>query len=160
GLPGGSATLEIEDLLQAAAVLAYVAGHYRLLSLTRNLFPAQPREKPQPARRAVPLREVIVLAATVLACAALGQLIAECLPDSWYELGLAPRAWRMIVLGWTVGIGVLVAGGLLGHLARQQMSPLEANLVLQDVLWQQTRGEQRLGSRWLAWARLRFYRRK
>jgi hypothetical protein len=160
GPPVGSATFEIEDLLQAAAVLAYIAGQYRLLGLTRNLLPSRPRVKPMPARRLVSMREIVLLIMTVLLYATLAQLITEFLPDSWYELGLAPRAWRMIVLAWTVGIGAVVVGGLLGHLARQRMSPTEATLILQDVLWQQTRGEQRLAGRWLAWARLRFQRRK
>jgi hypothetical protein len=35
------------------------------------------------------------------------------------------------------------------------MSVAEANLFLQDILWQETRGDQRRISRWFAWARLR-----
>jgi hypothetical protein len=40
------------DLLLAGAVLAYVAGHYRLQALVRFLFPRDPRRPATPAARA------------------------------------------------------------------------------------------------------------
>jgi hypothetical protein len=41
----------VSDLLLAAAVLAYMAAHYRLISLTRFAFPRDPRSLGQPAPR-------------------------------------------------------------------------------------------------------------
>jgi hypothetical protein len=38
------------------------------------------------------------------------------------------------------------------------MTAEEATLFLQDVLWKETRGEQRRLNRWSAWARLRHNR--
>jgi len=38
---------------------------------------------------------------------------------------------------------------------RVQMDRVSALLMLQDILWNETRGEQRRINRWLAWRKLR-----
>jgi hypothetical protein len=55
---------------------------------------------------------------------------------------------------------VLAVAALLRYLALRRMTPPEAGLYLQDVLWRETRREQRRLNRWLAWAWLRRRRRE
>jgi hypothetical protein len=82
------------DVLFCAAALAYVAGHFRLLGLTRNLFPVERRRRPgRPGReeRGAPAQpsepehkrspalaeggEVPALLLAVVFCSAAGQLL-------------------------------------------------------------------------------------
>jgi len=49
----------------------------------------------------------------------------------------------------------LLASSILNYLARRQMTRAEAELMLQDILWRETRREQRRIGRWLAWSRNR-----
>lgn len=162
-----SEEFDVGALLQCVAVLGYMAGQYRLQGLTLTLLPADPRRRkgdPKqpgqgPARRAVPAREISSLLIGTLAGAGAAQFVWAWLPDDWYELGLLPRAWRMLALGWALGLGVLVGAAFVSYVVRGDMTRAEATQFLQDVLWRETRGEQRRASRWLAWARLRYQQR-
>ena len=58
------------------------------------------------------------------------------------------------------GLGLFVAVGVTRYWIWRRMTLAEATLFLQDVQWQETRGEQRRLNRWLAWARLRQGRRE
>jgi len=151
---------DLADVLQCAAVLAFVLGHYRLQGLTHSLLPTDPkRQSAEPSRRPVRAPEIGALLVVVALCALAAQLIWLTLPDSGGGLGLPVALWRVIVLVWALGLLVILAGGLFGYLLREHMSRAEAGMFFQDVLWAEYRGEQRRPSRWLAWARLRYYRR-
>jgi hypothetical protein len=156
------AMFQVADLLQCAAVLAYVSGHYRLQGLTQSMVPVDPRDKEavtQRSSRPVPPQEFTILLSSLLVWAGLAQLAWGCLPTEWHELGLPPRVWRIILLMWAIGVALLLAGGLINYLSRETMTKDEAVLILQDVLWREYRGEQRRANRWVAWARLRYQRR-
>jgi hypothetical protein len=161
--PAPHAPFRVADLLQCAAVLAYVSGHYRLQGLTGSMVPLDPRDKEaakQRSRRPVPPQEFTILLSSLLVWAGLAQLVWLCLPDeTWQYLRLPPTAWRIIVLLWAVGLALLLASGLINYLSRETMTKDEAALILQDVLWREYRGEQRSANRWVAWARLRYQRR-
>jgi hypothetical protein len=74
--------------------------------------------------------------------------------------GLVELIWQFRGGFWLLGGGVLVASLLLNHLLFRRQSPEEAALFLQDMVWKETRREQRRLNRWLAWARLRQEKRK
>jgi hypothetical protein len=157
------------DLILCAAVLAYVMGHYRLLSLVRHVFPPDPRRTPgsryvDPARRrSADLvsgweMALLVLALplwTVLSVVAWGWLIEDTAP-----LGLGREAWRTLRIIW-IGLAIVATtGAVAGYLRQSLAGPEESLLYLQDQLWRQTRREQGSLNRWLAWARLRAQRRR
>jgi hypothetical protein len=160
----------IASLIQCGAVLAYVAGHYRLQGLTQSLVPIDPRERwlgkaagqagEKSCRRHVPPGETSLLLSVVLIFACMAQSAWALLPRDWNELHVWPTVWRLLVLLWVVGVGLLLSSGLLNYFARENMSKDEAAMLLQDVLWQEFRGEQRRANRWLAWAQLRQRRRQ
>jgi hypothetical protein len=166
------------DLILCAAVLAYVMGHYRLLSLMRYIFPPDPRRSPLPyppqdgggrggadpaKRRSADLvsgweMALLVLALplwTVLSVAAWGLLMADTAP-----LGMAREVWRTLWIVW-VGLAVVAAtGAVAGYLRQTLATPEESLLYLQDQLWRQTRREPGSLNRWLRWGRLRAQRRR
>lgn len=173
-------TFSLADLFLCGAVLAYVAGHFRLQGLVKNIFPQDPRRPPTPSRRSprragpagiqmVPVRRTGRLASTeeiaafiliVVFCAGLASF-------GWLWLvGLPPRfiiakeLWRGIVLVWVLGIGLIAAGGLLSYLGWRRMTQEEATLFLQDAVWTETYREQWRLQDWLAWSRLRQQKRK
>jgi hypothetical protein len=157
------------DLLLCVAVLGYVMGHYRLLSLARPLFPAESRrtEDGTPAdmvRRRSPDRvagwemALVVLALplwTGLAIAVWGWMI-ETAP----LLEMPVKVWRTLRIAWLVLAVLATTATVAGYLRWATATPEESLLYLQDQLWRPTRGEQGSLNRWLVWARLRAQRKK
>jgi hypothetical protein len=69
-------------------------------------------------------------------------------------VGLPIGLTRLVVMGWAIGLGLILASALLAYWRHRQNSPAEAAQFLQDAFWQDTRGEQRTLNRWLAWRKL------
>jgi hypothetical protein len=163
--------LPVSDFLLAISVLTYAAAHYRLQGLTRRLFPPVPRratpasmkQEEETACRSPDLvtgREVMVMLAGLAACGVGAALFWDWLQGQETDLVILDTAWQGILVLWLVGGTVLAAAAGLRYLALRRMTRTEAQLYLQDVLWRETRGEQRRLNRWLAWAWLRRRRRE
>lgn len=169
--------LNLPELILGGAVLGYVAAHYRLQSLLLNIFPLDPRrplaapgsepskespKSPPVCRpsRLVTQREIGLLLLSLPFSAALARLTWQILPADGKYPGLADSVWQLILVAWSLGTPIFMLAGLIGYWRRQQMSEQEGMVLLQDVVWQETRGEQRRLNRWLAWAGLRARRRK
>jgi hypothetical protein len=165
---------DVSEVFVSGLVLAYVIGHYRLQGLLQSVVPLDPRRRAGPPRwhlwrfrwlpRLVPQRRsprgvavtelpllLLTLPATALAAQALWR---ELLPHDG-PLGLSPGQGRLLVLAWCLALGLLIVAAFLRQWQRRRMTPDEATLLLQDVLWNETRREQRRINRWLAWSRLR-----
>jgi hypothetical protein len=147
------------DLGLCGAVLAYVLAQYRLFGLTTTLFPPDPRrrlDKPPPRDAGrVPAREVptaLVTVATAAVGAAFLWRVASAVPPEW---GAPLQVWKLGLVAWILGAAILLTAGVIGYLGWRRLSADEASLYLRDVLWQETRGEQRRIQRWRAWAMLR-----
>jgi hypothetical protein len=170
--PGWS--VEVSDVVLCGAVLAYVLAHYRLLGLVRQVVPLDPRRREGPPRwhfwrlqwlprvvqerrsaRAVSRVEVGLLVMSLPLAALLAQVFWAGLARPREVLGLSTRLWRVLLVAWVLGIGVFLTAAVLRQLRRRAMTPDEAALQLQDVVWLETRREQRRLNRWLAWKRLR-----
>jgi hypothetical protein len=171
---GGEPTF-FGDFLICAAVLAYAAGHYRLLALTRQVFPLEsqpggPRKQPGARPRPTPpLRsgnlvtpgEIGTLLLTLPIWIGVGGGVLLWLAILPNPLAETPREiWRVLVLIWVTGIGLALVTAALGYLGMRRAPPGEARTYLQDVLWRETASEQGRLNRWLTWARLRGQRRK
>ena len=75
-------------------------------------------------------------------------------------LDLSPRVGHVVLIGWLVGLVLLLAAGFLAYAGQRRLTREEAAVFLQDTLWRETRREQRRVQQWLAWAKLRRLRRK
>jgi hypothetical protein len=172
--PRGGVLFQPLDLVLCMATLGYVAGHYRLQSIWFNILPADPRRRYRRETRLVipadrvgkvvpPQRSASLLTPAELAwfvlqlplAALAAQGVWWLLSVRWSLTGLPPRLTQVLVLLWLVVIGLLVVGQLFRTWRRRQMDVATARTLLQDVLWNETRGEQRRIARWLAWWRLR-----
>lgn len=172
--------LSIPDLILSAAVLAYVISHFRFQTLTRAIMPplAKPRRrlpdaKPLPASpmptdtppvvqpqlnrspSLVTPAEVGLLFLSLPFWAGVAQLVRRSMPTEWGNPGLIPPVWRLVLLIWIIGLAFFVASVTLNLWLRLRMSPAAATILLQDVVWQDTRGEARRIHRWLAWFSVR-----
>jgi hypothetical protein len=156
-------TSPVSDALLSAAVLAYLLAQHRLFSLRLAGVPEEPvrrvgrkKVKPLPAPVRPPPAEVEGEAVLALVAVALATAVAFGLWTAVRQvrapLGIQPSPWRLALLVWVVGGVLLVAGGVIGYLGLRRQSPEEAALFLQDLLWRETRGEQRRINRWRAWA--------
>ena len=166
------------DVVLCLAVLAYVSGHYRLLSLTQNIFPPDPRRRGAPPmqRRSADLvtgRELALLWLSATVCTGLAWMLwvmgmTEVGSQPIRRLGPAqPESpvspldiARELGLVWAVLIVLAAAGTAASYLRRTTATPEESLLYLQEECWRQTRREQGLLNRWLTWARLRGQRKK
>jgi hypothetical protein len=160
----------LEDVLLAGAMLAYLAAQYRLLSLATRSMPDEPRPGQRPDDDIVPVRrpdamvtdsELQTLLIVGIGCVAFGLV-------GWVglravESGLSVSSSLIIdkVLGrfltfmWIFGLGAMLAGAVLGHLALTRMRTDEARLILQDAFWQESRREQERIHHWINWFRRR-----
>jgi hypothetical protein len=160
---------QVSDVVLCGAVLTYVASQYRLQALTRHVFPLDPRRRePVPGRpgkkrlirrarsaRLATAEEAALLLLLVPVPALLAQACWLLLARPWSIFGLPHPVGRLLLLGWALAVGGFVGAALLGHWRSRQMTGEEAELFLQDTLWQETRREQRRLNRWLAWSQLR-----
>lgn len=184
------APTRLPDLVLCGSVMAYVAGHYRLLGCIGPLFPPLPRmiepeigmqrsesgsRKQGPEIEAQKSKsktqnleptarpceaELAALLLMVPVCAGWAALLGGWLWQQRPELGLPLGLWQLILLIWLLGLGFFVMFTVSRQWQNLRMTEEEAGLVLQDVFWQETRAEQRRINYWLAWARARARKRK
>jgi hypothetical protein len=160
---------DLADWVLCGAALAYLAAHYRYLSLTTSVFSKDPRlpsgpSSPQGDERRPPglvaPTEVGWLVLSLPIWAFLAQLCWKALPGKPGRITVTDDQWRGLLLMWILAGAVVVISTILAYVRMQQMTRREARLYLQDALWLETAREQRKLNRWLGWARLRRERRK
>jgi hypothetical protein len=166
--------LQIEDVVLCTATLAYVGGHYRLMSLWRSILPTDPRQRYHTtAPVIVPLNRLGMIApqhrpASLLSRGEMAWFVVQ-LPlfallaqGAWLVLNaprelldLSPRWLQLLLLAWGLVLGMFIAGQLIRLARLLRMDRATAKMLLQDSLWHETRREQRRVGRWLAWFHLR-----
>src|SRR5262249_25263983 len=149
----------LPDVLLCAGTFAYIAAHYRLLSVARRIFPTDPRRRlprdaPEERRSSclVSGGEIVKLLASLPTWIGLAWLCWRWLENKETELDIDDRWWRLMVLVWLFGLMFLVTAGVLRYLGQRSAKPEVAALYLQDTLWRETSREQRRINRWIAWA--------
>jgi hypothetical protein len=170
--------LDVADLLLCMAALTYFIGHYRLQGLWFGVVPADARaarllspagtgvgsegaEKPAPPRarseQSLSAGELITLVFTVPAFALLADLAGLLLKRHWTLIDLPERPhWQQfLAVAWMLLLVMFLAAHALRYWRRLQMDRVSAMLMLQDILWNETRGEQRRINRWMAWKKLK-----
>lgn len=157
-------TPTLMDLVLCIAVLAYVLGHSRLLSLTRSIFPAgSSRSRASVQRRSADLVhpwEMALLGFALPVWVGLAVLVWTWLMEGTPPLGMPRAMGRVLRLAWAV-LAVLATTGIVSSYLRRLTATAEESLLfLQDQCWRQTRREQGHLARWLTWARLRRQRKK
>ncbi|MCS6851170.1 MAG: hypothetical protein NZ700_08390 [Gemmataceae bacterium] len=163
--PDRGRSWEPAELVIAVAVLVYMAAQYRLQALERAVRTAERPAAPANRASGEPaevgnIDEVARLPLVALVCVAAAQFLWDQLPTPWFSVGLPTDLGRLVALIWGTTLGVLVLNGLTAYWAWRRLPPGEAVLWLQDVLWRETRREQRRIGLWLAWSRRRRERRK
>jgi hypothetical protein len=167
-------SLQLADVARSGALLAYVAGHYRLQALTDHILPPDPRHRAGPSRfhwsalqwlpdlvlrrrsaKLISTDEMAQLLLTLPFFAVLAQIVGFFFTRPWNLAELPSRYTRVILFAWLLGIGGLVLAALVNHWRRRSMSPDEALLFLQDTHWVDLRRDQHRAQRACARARLR-----
>lgn len=167
----------LSDPLLSGAILTFVVAHYRLLGLTTTIFPrdlqagatdqarllARGASAPTEAGPVVQRREERLVGTgellSLLLTVPLWVLLSQAI---WWWLGrqstgpnLIDEGYRFLLLICTLSLGLLGAAAIFAYLRQLGMHATEAQMYLQDTQWLETRKEQRLIGRWLAWARKR-----
>jgi hypothetical protein len=158
----------LPDWLLSAAMLAYVAAHYRLMGLARAYFPDDPDhtipraagesadgDEERGGRTAASPMEMSWFVISLPVWAVLAQVVWRLVQAGPPRFGLDPAPWQGVVLAWALGLGCLLVGGVLSYAAWQHRTRSEAKLLLQDIMWRENARELRRIERALALARRR-----
>jgi hypothetical protein len=149
---------DLEDILLSAALLTYLIAQYRLHGLWFGVLPSDPRQTvAEQARRESSLTaaELIGLIFPVPTFALLAEFAALLLKQHWTLLDVQPRSHQLLVVAWAILLAMFLAAHGFRYWRRQEMDAASAQLLLQDALWSETRGEQRRINRWWTWRKLR-----
>ncbi len=174
GMSRAQNTLELIDVLLCAAVLGYVAAHYRLQSIWHSVLPVDPRQRTGTPRRPFPWfrrqapmleekrsagqitpQEIAWFVLTLPVWAVAAQVARALITHRWEPVGISGRLAEGLRALWLFTVGFFVIQALLNFWKHRRNDPGVAQLYLQDQLWRETRGEQRRVQRWLAWWKLR-----
>jgi hypothetical protein len=158
--------LDVADVLMCIAALTYFIGHYRLQGLWFGVLPADTRvpgaaggEKISPPRvrseESLSATELVTLVFTVPAFALFADFACLLLKQTWTVLELPPRWKQFLAVAWMLLLLMFLAAHAFRYWRRSQMDRMSAMLMLQDILWNETRGEQRRIHRWMAWRKLK-----
>jgi hypothetical protein len=169
---GTTSFLLASDLLIGIGFVSYMLGLYRVDALRAQAVPTDSRPAPNRAQRneAPPVRPghffaprellwpALVIPLSIVAGQLCWQWIAAGSEWSLYDsppvqLGTRDTVWRLLSLTWLLGVGALILTAAGGIMRLYRMSGAEAQMLSQDILWIETRGEQRQINRWLAWLR-------
>jgi hypothetical protein len=143
--------LALNDVLLCLGTLTFLVSHYRLQSLHSVVGSRDSANVPE-ALSAVGIIAVIFPIPLVVLAAEFTFLI---LRQHWQLVGLPPRWKQFLAIAWFLLIGMFVAAHAFRYFRRLQMGRDMARLMLQDIVWNETRGEQRRIFRWWAWWKLR-----
>jgi hypothetical protein len=170
------------DVWLVGTILVFIASYYRLLGLTRSIFPIDSLRR-GPSRKTAsgePKRGRILTSrrsAALVDASELGKLVPAGVTATvlaqyllrWLQkrnsstdlashvpLGLQVQLrdniWQVVLLLGLFVFSLTVLSSLLGYMGLRRQTPEEAALYLQDTLWRQTRREQARLNRWRAWA--------
>jgi hypothetical protein len=156
--------LDVADLLLCVATLTYIAGHYRLHGLWFNIFPYDPRQREKTApsgqarsEQSLAPAELIWLLLPLPLFAFAAEWFTLLLRQHWNLVGLPPRWRQFLAFSWLLLVTMFVAAHFFRYWRRLQMDRATAQLLLQDILWHETRGEQRRLNRWVAWRKVKHH---
>lgn len=152
----GVRAFNLQTLLLSTGALTYVIGQYRLQGLWSGVLPG---EKPRIGHARSPgtlsTAELAALVVPILFSAMLADLAWSYLRQPKNIASLPPRWSQFLLAAWIGALGVFFMAHVFRYWRRVRMDRATAQLLLQDVLWNETRGEQRSIQRWLAWRRKR-----
>ena len=147
--------LDISDVLLCIAMLTYLIGQYRLHGLWFGILPGDPRHADRArSEGSLSAAEMVALIFPVPIFALLAEFAAVLLKQHWTFLDVKPREQQSLVVAWSLLLAMFLGAQAFRYWKRLQMDRFSAQLLLQDVLWQQTRREQRRVNRWSVWKRL------
>jgi hypothetical protein len=160
-MPGG---FELEHVLLAGGLLAYSIGHFRLTSLIHQGMPNEPTVQRQPDPTDPPRRPAALVGADELTrtlivggcCLVAGQLAWTILVS--IERAGRPRVAdmtdgtaRLLLLGWTAGLGIMLTSAAVVYLRANRMTPAEGAMALRDEFFLENRRETDRLLRWRKW---------
>lgn len=172
-LPRSDSGFSLEDMLLAAALLAYAVGHFRLTAIIHQSMPDDPtvrrdRDLTNPPRRpadlvpATELPRTLVVAAGCVVAGQVAWLIVIMFErlgrpnDSDLTIGMS----RFLLVAWITGISLMLVSAALVYIRSTRMTRLEASLLLRDEFFQENRRETDRLQRWRRWYKERVARRR
>lgn len=158
----GVRVFDVADMLMCVAGLIFFIGYYRLQGLWFGVLPPDPRRHGKPARPpmvrsedSMRPAELLSLILVVPIFVILAELSFVVLNQPWNLLELDYRWNQFLLVSWAILLTMFLGAHAFRYWRRLNMNRMTALVMLQDILWHETRGEQRKIQRWLAWRRLR-----
>jgi hypothetical protein len=154
-----------EDVLLATSGLGFLLAHYRLQSLAFRGLPFEPRIKRKGEKDEEPVRPVSLVGETELgigmiltvSATIVGQFAFWILIQVERNAAISRYALVQTVIGrlmlflFVLGIVTCVSGFVFTYLRWRKMNRLEAEIILQDEVWSETRREHERILHWQKW---------
>jgi hypothetical protein len=161
-LPRERAVFEIEDIILAAALLAYVIGHFRLTTVVHQGMPDEPtprgdRDLKNPPRRPAELVAPDEFARTLIigGCCVIAAEVTWVILMGLENLGrpnaFTPGTTRFLLVAWLAGLALMLVSAALVYMRSARMTRSEASLVLRDEFFHENRRETDRLQRWRKW---------
>jgi hypothetical protein len=148
--------LNLAEVMLCMALLTYMIAQYRLDGMRFGVLPdTRPNAAPKRSETSLTTSELAALIFPVPLCALAGQVAMLALSSDWGPAGMGPRSRQLVLVFWTLLVLLFMAAHAFRHWKRLQMSRSLALVMLHDILWRETRGEQRRIERWAAWRKLK-----
>jgi hypothetical protein len=161
-LPDERAAFQIEDVILAAALLAYVIGHFRLTTIVHQGMPNEPTPRREgdpktPPRRPAELvaddefpRTMIIGGGCVIV-AEIVWVILMGLENLGRPNAFSPATTRFLIVAWLAGLALMLVSAALVYMRSARMTRSEASLVLRDEFFHENRRETDRLQRWRKW---------
>ena len=172
GVSVARSRFEIEDVVLAASLLAYLIGHFRLTGLIaqgmpEDPTPRRPRDSDHLPRRPASLvapDELPMALAMGAGCCVVGQIawtVVTLSEKGGRESSLfAPGTDRFFMVAWGIGSVLMAIAAVLTYLQWSRMTPAEADVALRDTSFQEMKRETDRLHRWRKWYRERVARKR
>ncbi len=148
--------LDLGNVLLSIATLTYLVSMYRL-NLIQKKQVANDGKQPPPGRseQSIQPLELVALVFSVPVSALCAEFAFFLVKRHWWFIDMPPRWVQFLILAWMLLITLFLARAFFRGWQRAVMSRLTALVMMQDIAWNETRGEQRRIQRWMIWKRLR-----
>ncbi len=148
--------LDLGNVLLSISTLTYLVSVYRLnmIPLNKNANNATPPTPNRSEESMQPL-ELVALIFTVPTSALFAEFGMFAMKRHWTFIDMPPRWVQFLILAWIISVTVFLARTSFRAWRRAIMSRMMAMIMMHDIAWNESRGEQRRMHRWMIWKQLR-----
>ncbi len=148
--------LDLGDVLLSIATLTYLVSMYRLDMIPSGTLASDAKQPPLGrSEESMQPIELVALAFTVPTSALFAVAGLFLVKRHWTFIDMPSRWVQLLILAWILLVTLYLARSFFRSWRRAYMHRTTALVMMHDIAWNETRGEQRRTHRWMIWKQLR-----